>query len=251
MSGHLETTGGDMHARLHALVHHLEHVLPGQAPIQDFVHHNTLHGYQHLPFTEALTASRELTGAQGYYSPERFRAFHAEGRIDAGDLDAALDQAGVPDLETDACVGISRRQVLTAVLLHPFKRLSRSQLRWQLEEAGALSHLQPDLGEGPRARLLAKGPEAQTVADLWSACLETLDLQEALRHPEELLDEGPGGMADEGDLALVEHRIRRKRAVTPAAFSTRGRSASTTRKSNCSRSSASSTARRIGARSRR
>ena len=209
MSGQM-ASGGDIRAQLDALVHHLEHVLPAQAPIRDFVHHNTLHGFQHLPFTEALTAARELTGAQGYLPPERFRALYAEGRIDASDLDAALDQAGVAELDREVVPGRSRRQVLTAVLRHPCKRLSRSQLRWQLEETAALSRLQPDLDAAARDPLLAAGNPTVVVRDLWAACLEVLDLREALRHPEELLDEGPGGMAEEGDAALVDHRLRKE-----------------------------------------
>lgn len=204
------TAAGDLRATLSSVVGHLEHVLPGQAPIRDFVHHNTLHGYQHLPFTEALASARLLTGAQGYLPPERFRALFAEGRIDAGDLDAALDEAGVPDLAREVIPGCSRRQVLTAVLRHPFKRLSRTQLRWHLEETDALSRWQADLDATTRQRLLDRGDETELVRDLWQACLEVLDLSEALRHPEELLDEGPGGLAEEDDVALVEHRLRKE-----------------------------------------
>jgi len=191
----MNSAATDPRARLEHLLHHLEHVLPAQASIKDFVHHNTLHGYQHLPFHEAVAASRRLTGAAGYLPPERFREFYAQGRITRADLEDALSERSDLDevvLQT-ASAALRRRDVLPVVLLYPFKGLSRSQLKWQVEEMAALERLQPDLPTEAREQLLssAQADEKACLADLWAACLEVLGLEHAIRHPEELLDLSP------------------------------------------------------------
>ena len=98
MSEH-SSTSGDIRAQIRAAVAHLEHVLPGQAPIRDFVHHNTLHGFQHHSFREAIAEARRITGTRGFLPLERFRAYYAEGRITRADLEAVL--ADSPELGAD------------------------------------------------------------------------------------------------------------------------------------------------------
>ncbi|MDP1813309.1 MAG: DUF2309 domain-containing protein [Leadbetterella sp.] len=63
------------------LLHQLAHYLPAQAPLKDFVHHNTLHGFQHLKFEDALRTARIIFGYKTSLSIKEFRSLYEEGKI--------------------------------------------------------------------------------------------------------------------------------------------------------------------------
>ncbi len=161
------------HAWLHDLLHHLEHILPAQAPIKDFVHHNTLHGFQHLHFRDALAAAEAATGNHGYQSPEAFRTYFRQGRIDLSDLNAALDETA--ELRADAVLpnGLARRDVLLAGLQHDLQALPGASVNWHIEALAALERCQDGVTDAAKQRLLAGSPHTDDVlAALWQACGE-------------------------------------------------------------------------------
>lgn len=190
----------DIREKLMAAVDHFEHVLPGQPPILDFVHHNTLHGFQHLPFTEALQAAEELTGTRGYLPEEDFRNHYARGRIDDADLNASLeDNTDGRDREVVLHVGdrtITKRELWRTGLIYNISAISPSAFRWQVEEYNALERFQEDVPEAVRSALLEAAQEAkqgqrsesEVIRELWNACLATFHLQNPNLHPEELED---------------------------------------------------------------
>lgn len=71
------------------LLHKLAHYLPSQFPLKDFVHHNTLHAYQHLPFHRAMKQAAEQFGYQTYLGLEEYREKYHNGKIS----DSALNRA--------------------------------------------------------------------------------------------------------------------------------------------------------------
>ena len=146
---------------LDAIVH-LDHVLPGQAPIHDFVHHNTLHGFQHLPFEQALVEFTALTGIDCYLPAEQFRDHYRRGRISDVDLNTELERLIGAELKQDVG-GASRGELYRAALLQDLSPLTPAQLVWKLSEG-------------------------ELEGDLWSALLAKLDLAATILHPEELLD---------------------------------------------------------------
>jgi uncharacterized protein YbcC (UPF0753/DUF2309 family) len=201
MSGTHTSKAADIRTLLRQVIAHLEHLLPAQAAIKDFVHHNTLHGFQQLPFPQALAAAHEVTGAFGYLPEEQFRACYRDGRISRNDLVEVL--AADPDLDAgeDFLEASGRllkcRDILLAALLHPLKTITSCQLNWQIEELDALAAFQPDVDAPSRTRLLNAArehgqlDEPAAITDLWTACLQALGLDYYLLHPEELLDISP------------------------------------------------------------
>ncbi|MES9858794.1 MAG: DUF2309 domain-containing protein [Sedimenticola sp.] len=191
----------DIRQLLRDAIAHFEHLLPGQAPIRDFVHHNTLHGYQHLHFFEALRAAEALTGAKGFLPQEQFRKFFREGRITQQDLVQVLDQE--PGLDAAEVIvetaqgSVTRRDIYLVALLSPIKKISTCQLKWQFEELNATSKFQKDVPEKVRHSLLATAAqhglqsESDAIADIWTACLESLGLEEFADHPEHMVDLTP------------------------------------------------------------
>ena len=171
-----EAASTDPAQRVLACLQHIAHRLPAQAPLRDFVHHNTLHAFQHLPFIDALAAAARLTGARPWLPEERCRELFRQGRIDAGDLAAALRQ--LPAARADETLLVAggrawrRGEVLQVALRHPATTIPPAALRWQFDERAAGERLQPDLEPPVRQRLLAAaadGGEAALVADLWAA----------------------------------------------------------------------------------
>ncbi|MFA7272294.1 MAG: DUF2309 domain-containing protein [Crocinitomicaceae bacterium] len=65
-------------------IHQLAHYLPAQAPLKDFIHHNTLHAFQQEKFHTALAHAGEIFGFKGYLSLHDFRQLYQENKINEG-----------------------------------------------------------------------------------------------------------------------------------------------------------------------
>lgn len=85
---------------LNHIIHELGHYLPAQAPLKDFVHHNTLHAFQNLNFHDALQMASENFGYKTYLPVETFRALFESKKINPDILERVIiSQKGKENLE--------------------------------------------------------------------------------------------------------------------------------------------------------
>lgn len=76
----------------HVVLHNLAHFLPAQAPLKDFIHHNTLHAFQNLKFHKALNTSSKLFGYKGYLSISDYRRLYKQKIITETALNRVISQ---------------------------------------------------------------------------------------------------------------------------------------------------------------
>src|SRR5437763_4995691 len=77
-------------AHLREVLEHAAHLLPAQGPITVFIHHNTLHAFEHLPFTEGVKKGGRVFGCHPYLSEDHYREALYRGRIRFVGLDAVV-----------------------------------------------------------------------------------------------------------------------------------------------------------------
>ena len=168
-------------------LHAAAHLLPAQGPIDVFIHHNTLHAFEHLRFEDAVVRAAGLFGAEPFLPEAWYRAELARGRIRVADIDAVLDrEAGDRPPATLAGGRVTLRELHRVLLLHPVRQESDASVRWTLTESDVLERFRADLPDGVRRLLLDKtvaGPEGHppgadrerlACAELWQACVEAV-----------------------------------------------------------------------------
>jgi hypothetical protein len=92
----VDALGGDhpqqsMIERVQEAVERTAHLLPMQGPIGVFIHHNTLHAFEDMPFERAVVEASQVFGTEPYLTEAAYRAELARGRFALADIDLVLN----------------------------------------------------------------------------------------------------------------------------------------------------------------
>ena len=137
-------------------IHHAAHLLPAQGPIGVFIHHNTLHAFEHQTFDEAVRTGSRIFGCEPYLTEDRYRAELSRGRILFSELRTVLER-DLGARATETVHGLSTQLDLRlAMLQHPLRTGEGHELDWFMAETDALEHVRRDVSEVQRRRLITE-----------------------------------------------------------------------------------------------
>src|SRR5258706_211937 len=141
----------DPRQHLGQAVDNAAHLLPAQGPIGVFIHHNTLHAFQHLPFEEAVCEASKGYGTEPFLREEVYRNHMASGRIRVEDIEAVLDREST---EAILPARLDRRTLRKKLLISGQRRFEPATVQWQLEETDLLHAVRADADPALKAAAL-------------------------------------------------------------------------------------------------
>ncbi|MBK8251221.1 MAG: DUF2309 domain-containing protein [Polyangiaceae bacterium] len=136
---------------------HVAHLLPIQGPIGVFVHHNTLHAFEQMPFHEALLEGEKHFGGRPYLTEDAYHDHFKTGRIQTSDIEAAYKAVyGVSFAQETAKIAdlITRGALRKLRILHTFYAPQQGSVPFLLHDGGALDAFHPAVTEAQRAFLM-------------------------------------------------------------------------------------------------
>ncbi|QDT86081.1 DUF2309 domain-containing protein [Gimesia chilikensis] len=150
------STDSEEHAELIQAIKHAAHYLPAQGPITVFVHHNTLHAFENLPFENGVSAGGKIFGCHPYLPEERYRKKLENQRIRVQNLQAVLHDELAE--RADQLIGTfgTRYALRLAMLEFPLHSGPVAELRWFIAETDALRRFRQEVSPATRAQTIAK-----------------------------------------------------------------------------------------------
>ena len=148
---------GSVSLRLREIVEEVAHLLPDQAPLHAFVHHNTLHQFEHLPFEQAVVEGGRVLGAEPFQTERAFAEHLASGRITGSDIDAVVArEEGASDAdELSPLHELTHAEFCRGRLRHLFEIPRGTRLRWLVEETNLLRQVREDVSDTRRQEIKA------------------------------------------------------------------------------------------------
>ncbi len=139
---------------LYGIIQNAAHLLPAQGPITAFVHHNTLHAFEDLPFEKAVVEGGKTFGCHPYLPENRYREKLARNRIRPEDIEAVLiDDLGPRGDELLGFLG-TRFHLRMGMLAHPLQAGPAAELRWVVAETESLHRFREETPHAVRDRLV-------------------------------------------------------------------------------------------------
>ena len=142
------------HASLRHAIEHAAHLLPAQGPITAFVHHNTLHAFEDLPFEQGVLKGSQIFGCHPYLPEDRFREYLDQERILVSDLHSVLAEHLGEQADEKILGMVSRIQLRLAMLEFPMKNGPDAELRWLVAATDALAKFRADVPVTIRQRVV-------------------------------------------------------------------------------------------------
>jgi uncharacterized protein YbcC (UPF0753/DUF2309 family) len=143
-------------ADLQHAIDHAAHLLPAQGPIPVFIHHNTLHAFEDLPFTDAVVAAARVFGCQPFAGKDWYRDAMLRGRIRSADLEAVLRSDLGPRADEPVILNCTRFELQLAMLQYPIRFGPTAELLWFVAETDALRKVRGDAPPAARTRLIGE-----------------------------------------------------------------------------------------------
>jgi hypothetical protein len=146
------------------IIENAAELLPSQGPLEVFVHHNTLHAFEDLPFEQGVLAGGGIYNCEPYLSEDQYRQYLDSGRIRKQDLEAVLiEDLGDGADRLVACFG-TRHALRMAMLQYSLRDGTPDELRWIIAATDALRRFRSDLDPALRERFLEESRRWLTVA---------------------------------------------------------------------------------------